>query len=66
MFAPTVEEDYGQKIFLPENPWKTIVSGNIYDVPMMVGMNSNEGSMFTNGTSILFFFSILLKSFENY
>lgn len=41
-FLPSIEVDVGQEIFLPNDPWSLIKSGEIADVPLIAGMNLDE------------------------
>lgn len=41
-FLPTVEPNAGQEIFMPNDPWTLIKNGDIFDVPVMIGMTRDE------------------------
>ena len=41
-FLPSIENDVGQEIFLPSDPWTLIKSGKIADIPLIAGMNRDE------------------------
>lgn len=39
---PVVEADFGQERFLTEDPYKTMMSGNINKVPLIIGLAEYE------------------------
>uniref|UniRef100_T1P862 Carboxylic ester hydrolase n=1 Tax=Musca domestica TaxID=7370 RepID=T1P862_MUSDO len=39
---PVVEADFGQERFLTEDPYKTMMSGNVSKVPLMIGLAEYE------------------------
>ncbi|XP_051170759.1 juvenile hormone esterase-like [Leptopilina boulardi] len=41
-FVPVVEPQAGQEIFLPNDPWEMMKSGSFADVPLIIGMTSDE------------------------
>uniref|UniRef100_A0A1I8PSZ6 Carboxylic ester hydrolase n=1 Tax=Stomoxys calcitrans TaxID=35570 RepID=A0A1I8PSZ6_STOCA len=41
-WLPVVEPDFGQERFLIEDPYKTMMSGNIYKVPIIMGVTQYE------------------------
>ncbi|KAF7992378.1 hypothetical protein HCN44_001703 [Aphidius gifuensis] len=46
LFKPVVEADFGQEIFLPADPWHMIKSKKILDVPLIIGITSEEALLF--------------------
>lgn len=49
LFKPVVEADFGQEIFLPADPWQMIKSKKISDVPLIIGITSEEALLFLGG-----------------
>ncbi|XP_015431698.1 PREDICTED: esterase FE4-like [Dufourea novaeangliae] len=48
-FVPSVEVDFGQDIFLPNDPWTLLKTGKIADVPLMTGLTSDECAFIAHG-----------------
>lgn len=46
---PVVELDFGQEIFIEENPWDLMICGAIVDVPVLMGMCRDEGRYLVPG-----------------
>ncbi|KAJ8676688.1 hypothetical protein QAD02_012475 [Eretmocerus hayati] len=46
VFVPSVEADVGQEIFLTNDPWTEMKKDDIADIPVMIGTNLNEASVF--------------------
>ncbi|KAG7212446.1 hypothetical protein KM043_012761 [Ampulex compressa] len=47
-FAPSIEPNLGQDAFLTENPWATLTSGRLADVPVMIGGVVDEAFVYAN------------------
>ncbi|XP_037944651.1 venom carboxylesterase-6-like [Teleopsis dalmanni] len=41
-WKPVIEKDFGQERYLIEDPYKTMLSGNIYKVPLITGITELE------------------------
>ncbi|XP_034942575.1 esterase FE4-like isoform X2 [Chelonus insularis] len=47
LFRPSVETAVGQEVFLPADPWELLKNGKIADVPVIVGLTSEDSGLFT-------------------
>ena len=53
-FTPSLEFcTEGCTQFLPEHPFDMVVKGNFNKIPIIVGVNSDEGAFFANGKYFL-------------
>ncbi|XP_073818496.1 juvenile hormone esterase-like [Musca autumnalis] len=41
-WLPVVEKDFGQERFIVEDPYKTMIDGNIHKVPLIIGITEYE------------------------
>lgn len=53
IFVPSVENDFGQDVFLPTDPWTLIKTGKIANVPIMGGVMLQEGHSFAESMYIM-------------
>lgn len=48
IFAPSVEADAGQDVFLSNDPWEILKYEDITDVPVIIGVTAQEAGIFTD------------------
>ncbi|KAF7992375.1 hypothetical protein HCN44_001700 [Aphidius gifuensis] len=48
IFAPSVEINSGQNVFLSNNPWEIFKYGDVADVPVIIGVTAQEAGIFTD------------------
>ncbi|XP_015609913.1 esterase FE4 [Cephus cinctus] len=57
VFRPSVEVDVGQDIYLPADPWQLLKTGQINDVPYVMGFNKDEAIIIATSISNAEFFN---------
>lgn len=57
-FVPVIENDQGENVFLPTDPWVAVKSSELADVPLLSGITTDEGAIF--GVGNLAFFRMTL------
>lgn len=62
MFAPNVEPNAGQEMFLSDDPMELLMYGELADVPVMMGSTRDDGSFLVPGTKCVLSTTLLWKN----